>query len=1674
MLGSLLRKGAANSFRLSFVALLMASLFVLGSVFISSIGDIGDVQGAAAPVNVGDLKWHVFDFSGLPFASSPDGKFGKFTNCAAGGCIEMYDLRSVWVSQDANFLAWKVTGLNFSNATFCGKSGDLVLEMEFDSDGNVSSGCRAQSGDPCYPGADYQILVNRTGNGTFYYFNSSGVSGPCPAGNCFNISSNVTVFVNISKTAGLCDVNASAVRFAVNKSHLVWSVLTFGVASKPSSGSPVDHLGADKDEFSSVGFGGGDFFEEGGNFSFMFRRDGCGSFTNQSYCTDVTLNGNFSCLWESDFNECRPNMTSSNYGCSDFCGSCSSQSDCNGGARGTCKWVGSGGPCIEDFEKFRFGGNCDQKCGDCFNQNSCVMSRAAGSCSWLTDPVSGFSFCAEGGTTVKTCGYNSETSSCFNCNISACTSPSTSGICAWDAGNNFCFSNATNTSNFVVGVNNTEYSCFDSVDNDNNMLTDCKDPYCSSDKFCGGGEFEKKVLTDIIFVTAMRQMGICTQTSSGLQCDKEKALVFDAAREMNEKPGPPLKLKEDTDASIEPSLSYPWLDILGFGFKDMGKSIGMGMMLKNASATSLCSNSINATGIYLYYVDTDSNASTGCWENISNTNVSGIEFKFVYNISYNGSASQEMRQAYRCLNRSMSVFGLFPAKLSSPINPFQPDQGPLCSFGAAVMVVPLADMGNPKTSMVYHVASVDNVTIIPGKANDTIFNATYTPGAVDFIPPDCEKNPLACGTAFAKIGGGRFSPFEDCSLGSQDEDQDGTANCDDTDCVQAPWCSYNRAALLANDKTAPRVLSSLVDAFDRFAMLRQSTSEPSNLSIEFYNTSSSCTVVVANLTSFLSGGIEFDRFKPWHSVPFDNVSISDSSVAPLKANTTYYYRTKNCDLSQNCAVSACLNFTTKTSGTSTFRFGFSFDSRSSPSLSGLNMSYFNGTSFVSLSNLTNISFLSNTTLRFDNANSSNSNGSVLPWNIQFEGVDLAKATSINMTDMIQVTQLNETGVGQKTETRSLIGINGTKWQEMAQVLGIDSILVNISQVGNRIIKCDVNGSGCVDVTPNLTIVKQGSNYTTIRVPTYSLGGFSSYGVNNSGVLLQSDRSSYQCYPTCTIYWNVTNYQANFSQLMNVTIMLNDTSARAVYNISYLNLSSSALNQWVLLPENNLSNITNYNFVNVNSSALNSTVHQFRIVVNLSVPIAERVTFNFTITNRTGLIESYSDIVWFDTINVTNPEDSNISIDQTPDISFRLFSLNDSNQSCTLWINGSRYDNGTVVNSTLTAFTVNSTLVNGTYQYNVSCVNSETGDSGNSSMRSIRVTDITRPSFNQTPASSSPTTISITLSWTTDERTNTTISHGTSQASFSVNTTETGFTTGHAVNVGSLVEATTYYYNVTACDNVGNCNTTGPLSFTTSSSSSSSSGSSGGGGGAGAGAGTTSNVEKVSKLWSDLPAGTSFMNIAKAAFSFRKITIEATASSPSAELSVSKLDAAPSVGAVPGTAYQYVQVETKNIVDSVVKSAVFDFNVEKKWLSDNSFIKDQVALYRYSGGAWNELATKIVSEDTVFVSYQATSLGFSYFAVAAKGSGASASGSNASGSSGSGAEGITGSIVQEPGSNESSVSGNASQKPGKPSLMPDLGTINGVPLLNLIAFGIVGVAIIGVIGYIVSRRREKVL
>jgi len=76
---------------------------------------------------------------------------------------------------------------------------------------------------------------------------------------------------------------------------------------------------------------------------------------------------------------------------------------------------------------------------------------------------------------------------------------------------------------------------------------------------------------------------------------------------------------------------------------------------------------------------------------------------------------------------------------------------------------------------------------------------------------------------------------------------------------------------------------------------------------------------------------------------------------------------------------------------------------------------------------------------------------------------------------------------------------------------------------------------------------------------------------------------------------------------------------------------------------------------------------------------------------------------------------------------------------------------------------------------------------------------------------------------------------------------------------------------------------------------------------------------------------------------------------------------------------YIKITHDNLNDSNINSSVIKFEVRKRTLTDGNYSKDSVKLKRYTT-KWEDLETKIISEDSSRVVYNATSPGLSVFAI----------------------------------------------------------------------------------------------
>ncbi|MBW2977316.1 right-handed parallel beta-helix repeat-containing protein [Candidatus Woesearchaeota archaeon] len=122
-----------------------------------------------------------------------------------------------------------------------------------------------------------------------------------------------------------------------------------------------------------------------------------------------------------------------------------------------------------------------------------------------------------------------------------------------------------------------------------------------------------------------------------------------------------------------------------------------------------------------------------------------------------------------------------------------------------------------------------------------------------------------------------------------------------------------------------------------------------------------------------------------------------------------------------------------------------------------------------------------------------------------------------------------------------------------------------------------------------------------------------------------------------------------------------------------------------------------------------------------------------------------------------------------------------------------------------------TLTDGSFDWYINCTDGS-GNVGLSATRTINY-DTTAPTISAT-AAGSITSSGATITWTTDENANSRVDYG-KNTSLGSTSSNAAYTTSHSISLSSLSASTLYYYNVTSCDQAGNCQTDGGYTFTTS-------------------------------------------------------------------------------------------------------------------------------------------------------------------------------------------------------------------------------------------------------------------
>lgn len=566
-----------------------------------------------------------------------------------------------------------------------------------------------------------------------------------------------------------------------------------------------------------------------------------------------------------------------------------------------------------------------------------------------------------------------------------------------------------------------------------------------------------------------------------------------------------------------------------------------------------------------------------------------------------------------------------------------------------------------------------------------------------------------------------------------------------------------------------------------------------------------------------------------------------------------------------------------------------------------------------------------------------------------------------------------------------------------------------------------------DQTANC-FVNRTNNMIWLKIPHFSGIGPTVKSTSIGGVNMTASESTINCTTICVIHINVTNSNYTLSaDKQNITINTSDVLGYVnTFNISWYNGSDFVFNA----TNSTLHQLYNFTLYNATST----TTHQYMINISKSSRKNEELNFTYNISGMgssplsvyialRGDIPSTAPTLFF--VNDTD-KDGNMELNWTDD-------GNETSENYTIYryanttinapINVTNFGNATAIKTGIpsgTQFFEDNTTIHGV-KYFYALVTVDRYGRSNTSVLSASLNatanDTIAPAkgagLNGTLAIGSGTTNNqINLRWS---NTSTDVS-GNSEGNVSyviyykssssaVNTSPTDGnlnTSGYSVTYNSTANstsfsctdctsATIYHFFVTTLDDGGNVNlsvTTGTggnylntsLIYTAESTSSSSSGGGGGGGGSSS---TTSAGVSASKMWSVLAIGTSTMTVSKSAIAVTSVVLNMKNQVSNAEVTVTKLNEKPSSLSKPtGETYQYIRIDKTAIKDADFENVKIQFKVTKSWLKAEGINEGDVALYKYTT-RWIKLSTKKIKSESDYVSYEATTSGFSNFAIVGK-------------------------------------------------------------------------------------------
>ena len=358
-----------------------------------------------------------------------------------------------------------------------------------------------------------------------------------------------------------------------------------------------------------------------------------------------------------------------------------------------------------------------------------------------------------------------------------------------------------------------------------------------------------------------------------------------------------------------------------------------------------------------------------------------------------------------------------------------------------------------------------------------------------------------------------------------------------------------------------------------------------------------------------------------------------------------------------------------------------------------------------------------------------------------------------------------------------------------------------------------------------------------------------------------------------------------------------------------------------------------------------------------------------------------------TVTVNTPAGNQTVGMFTPNITVSIDTVN-----CTYQLNGTQTTvSMDIVSSGPSGYTCKGQTerfrnLNAVVGYNITFFATDAAGNLQTSVFHFNVSDSTKTNTPRvTQGDPSTTTVALTINGV-NESVNVTVYSSTSISSLNSGPTathQTDFNQSQTITLSDLTASTTYHYNVSVCDYNGNCIQNGTtFNFTTDAAAATTSSTSSGSSGSGVSTeGSVKTLASITRVWDAITAGTStILSISKADISISSIEFTSNVDLSQAELKVSSLSTNPLSSEPTDTVYQFLSITPKNIPSSSIDGTTITFEVPSSWVSEQGVNKEDIVLYRYSGGKWNALGTSYVRSSGSNYEYQSVTPGFSYFAI----------------------------------------------------------------------------------------------